>query len=235
MASTRSQSKPLPSTPTSTSSSSPTPAWSHTPSNLTLIWLAISLPLVAWDTGYVFLRPYSMPGGSLHYPIWQPYALYGTIDYTYGWPAWNAHSGFTAAQGFMNFVESAGYVVYLWIVFVYGVQERRKGRGAPKKGDMGSFAWLSESRTVYGRLAAWAVLLGFATAVMTASKTVLYWLNEYFSGFENIGHNGLEALVVLWIIPNGVWIIFPSYMIYVFGQEILQGLEAASNGTEKSK
>lgn len=26
--------------------------WSHTPSNLTLIWLAVSLPLVVWDTGY---------------------------------------------------------------------------------------------------------------------------------------------------------------------------------------
>jgi hypothetical protein len=40
-----------------------------------------------------------MPGGKFHSPIWTPYALYGTVDYMYGWPAWNAGIGFTAAQG----------------------------------------------------------------------------------------------------------------------------------------
>ena len=49
------------------------PAWSHVPSNLTLIWLFISLPLVIWDCGYILLRPYTLPGGSLHSPIWVPY------------------------------------------------------------------------------------------------------------------------------------------------------------------
>ena len=57
--------------------------WSHTPSNLTLIWLAISLPLVIWDTGYTLLRPHSMPGGSLHWPLWKPYDLYGRVDHVY--------------------------------------------------------------------------------------------------------------------------------------------------------
>lgn len=35
----------------------------------------------------------------------------------------------------------------------------------------------------------------------------------------------------MWIIPNGAWLIGPSYMMYVFGGEILQGLEMAATAT----
>jgi hypothetical protein len=42
-------------------------------------------------------------------------------------------------------------------------------------------------------------------------------------------------LILLWIIPNGMWLIWPLYMMYVFGQEILQGLEMAAEGGEARK
>lgn len=48
-----------------------------------------------------------------------------------------------------------------------------------------------------------APLLGFASVVMTVSKTVLYWLQEYYCGFCSIGHNDFYTIVVYWIIPNG--------------------------------
>ncbi|KAL9091056.1 MAG: hypothetical protein Q9165_004983 [Trypethelium subeluteriae] len=203
--------------------------WQHIPSRLTLIWLALSLPLVAWDTGYVLLRPHSMPGGSLHSPIWTPYALYGRVDHIYGFKAWNAHNGFTAAQGTLNVIESLGYAIYLWILLAYGRETPagQKGKEVAKAG-LG-LGWLGEGRVVGGRLAAWAVLIGFGTSLMTVSKTVLYWLNEAFSGFDNIGHNSLIDLTFMWIIPNGLWLVFPSYMIYLFGQEVLDGLESASD------
>ena len=84
--------------------------WSHTPTKLTLAWLAVSLVLVSWDTAYVLLRPHTMEGGFLHEPLWAPYALYGTVDYVYGWKAWDAGEGFTGAQGAMNLVECVMYV-----------------------------------------------------------------------------------------------------------------------------
>lgn len=60
-------------------------------------------------------------------------------------------------------------------------------------------------------------------------------MNEYYSGFENIGHNSLIDLLFLWIIPNGAWLILPSYMIYVSGSEIMQGLTiVAGVGTVSS-
>lgn len=127
------------------------------PSTPTLLWMAISLPLVAWDTAYVLLRPHSMPGGSLHWPLWVPYELYGEIDHMYGFKQWNLHNGFTAAQSIMNVIESLMYVAYLGLWFFYGETNAQGARKA-----------------VRGRAGALAVLLGFSGAVMTVSKTVLY-------------------------------------------------------------
>ncbi|KAI7527552.1 hypothetical protein KC331_g16265 [Hortaea werneckii] len=228
---------PTPRTSSTASSKRPTSpsSWSHTPSNLALLWLAISLPLVIWDTGYVVLRPHSMPGGSLHAPLWTPYALYGTIDYMYGFKQWDAHNGFTLAQASFNAVETGAYGLYLYLVYRYGREEERQGRGAPRRDVLGRLKALADSRTVEGQMAVWVVLLGYSTSFLTFTKTVLYWLNEVFSGFDNIGHNSWSSLFFLWIVPNGAWLVLPAYMIYVFGQEILQGLLIATNGGKKSR
>lgn len=59
-----------------------------------------------------------------------------------------------------------------------------------------------------------APVVGFAAAVMTLSKTVLYWAQEYYCGGCAVGHNTMKDLIVYWIIPNG----------YV-GHEVSAGLE----------
>ena len=164
----RSESPPLPPPKTprrnarSRKSATPAPssptAWSHAPSTLSKVWLAVSLPLVAWDTGYVLLRPHSMPGGSLHWPLWTPYALYGEVDHMYGLKQWSAGNGFTAAQGLLNLVESTLYVAYLWLWFAYAAPAASK----------------SGRKALSGRTGGVAVLVAFSAAVMTLSKTVLY-------------------------------------------------------------
>ncbi|KAJ9602697.1 hypothetical protein H2200_012891 [Cladophialophora chaetospira] len=186
--------------------------YTHRPRLLLLTWLVISVPLVAWDTLYVHLRPLTMPGGKLHSPIWTPYALYGSVDYIYGWPAWDAHNGFTAAQSAMNIPESAFYCWYLYIVARQVADWSSKG-----------FSKLE----VRGEGVSLAVLLALLGAVMTVSKTLLYGLNEYYSGFAGVGHNPWYLLISLWIIPNGLWIVVPSYMTYVLGQEILGFMNGA--------
>ena len=146
--------------------------WVHTPSVALTIWLFVSVPLVAWDAGYVLLRPHSMPGGRLHSPIWTPYALYGTVDYIYGWPAYNARNGFTAAQTVMNIVETIGYLYYLWIVYFYG-STVASGRGA-RKTEKGLVWMLTGEKVVPGRIGAVALLVAYTASAMTLSKTVLY-------------------------------------------------------------
>lgn len=160
-------------------------SWSHAPTTLTLAWLAISLPLVIWDTGYVLGRPATMPGGWAHSPLWTPYELYGRVDHMYGFKQWNLGNGFTAAQGFLNVVETVMYLVY------WGIWYRASAAAVG-----------GERKRIAGRAGAFAVVVGLSASVMTVSKTVLYWLNEYFSGFDNIGHNKPWDLILLWIIPK---------------------------------
>ncbi|KAH6838636.1 hypothetical protein B0I37DRAFT_419568 [Chaetomium sp. MPI-CAGE-AT-0009] len=193
------------------------PGWSHTPSTATLLWMGVSLPLVAWDTAYMLLRPHTMPGGRLHEPLWVPYALYGEVDHMYGFKQWHLGNPFAATQSLMNLAETLLYLVYLGLWYAYG---RAPAPGA--------------RRAVAGRGGALAVLLGFSAAVMTVSKTVLYWLLEYCSGFDNIGQNDTWTLVFLWIIPNGAWIIVPLVvMIFGMGEEIITGLTQGTNSAKK--
>ncbi|OHE91968.1 hypothetical protein CORC01_12756 [Colletotrichum orchidophilum] len=236
MVSTRSSSRALPNGPDASSSipataravataatthpenTSTAQGWSHAPTTWTRLWLLVSLPLVAWDTGYVLLRPWTMPGGHLHWPLYVPYKLYGEVDHVYGWKAFHAGNGFTSAQGALNAVETLMYLAYYWLYFSRGraVESGPAGGGLPMK------------KVVGGRAGALAIVIGFSAAVMTLSKTVLYWANEYFSGFDNIGHNTPLDLLFLWIIPNGAWLLGSGYMILSMGGEIVDGLALAS-------
>lgn len=139
-------------------------SWRHVPSRLTLLWMAVSLPLVVWDTLYVLLRPLTMEGGALFWPLWVPYRLYGEVDHVYGWVAYNAKEGFTAAQGTLNAVETAMYLFYVYEIF-------SQSSGNSSSSSSGKDAGV---RVLSGRAGARAALVGFSAAVMTLSKTVLY-------------------------------------------------------------
>ena len=52
-------------------------------------------------------------------------------------------------------------------------------------------------------------------------------LNEYYSGFANIGHNSAWNLGWLWILPNGLWLVFPTVLVYLLGCEIINGLDGS--------
>ncbi|KAI1169773.1 hypothetical protein F4777DRAFT_169525 [Nemania sp. FL0916] len=213
MATTRSATKGTSSATTTTRSGTAQGGFAHAPGTFTLLWLAVSLPLVAWDCGYVLLRPRTMAGGDLHWPLYTPYALYGEVDHVYGWKAFNAHSGFTGAQGLLNVLETLMYAYYAFVYFRDAVPLI-----------YGGSAGASTKKVMVGRSGATAVLVAFSAAVMTLSKTVLYWLCEYYSGYDNIGHNSTRDLIFLWIIPNGAWLVGPSIMIYELGSEIVGNL-----------
>jgi hypothetical protein len=88
-----------------------------------------------------------MPEGSLHWPLYIPYALYGQIDHIYGWKAFDAKNGFTAAQTALNVVETLMYLVYLWMVW-----RRADKKTTDKKAK-------TTKRTMSGRNGALAVLI----------------------------------------------------------------------------
>jgi hypothetical protein len=114
----------------------------------------------------VLLRPLSMPGGSLHWPIWVPYELYMQADYMYSWQAIDEKNGFTSAQGAMNVLETLLYFYYLYLVYSQGTKLIVTPGGAER-------GFLAH-RHVPGQPGALAVVVGFAAVVMTFSKTLLY-------------------------------------------------------------
>jgi len=114
----------------------------------------------------VLLRPLSMPGGSLNWPIWIPYEPYTRTDYMYGWKAFNEKNGFTSAQGSMNVPETLLYIYYLYLVYSHGASPTAAREGAKTR--------ILTRRSITGQPAALAVMVGFAAAVMTCSKTLLY-------------------------------------------------------------
>ncbi|KAH9039130.1 hypothetical protein EDB85DRAFT_2072564 [Lactarius pseudohatsudake] len=80
-------------------------------------WFLLSTPVVLWDAFYCLMRPRSMVGGDLHW-IWEPYGLYQEIDYVYGIKALQENNGFTSAQAFLNLIEIALNVFYVYLAHV---------------------------------------------------------------------------------------------------------------------
>ncbi|KAJ7220651.1 hypothetical protein GGX14DRAFT_675507 [Mycena pura] len=63
-------------------------------------------------------------------------------------------------------------------------------------------------------ITAWpgAPLVGLTAAVMTLSKTVLYFAQEYYCGFCMIGHNSAKDLLMYYFATNTWWIIVPAFI-----------------------
>ncbi|KXN89027.1 hypothetical protein AN958_06378 [Leucoagaricus sp. SymC.cos] len=75
-----------------------------------------------------------------------------------------------------------------------------------------------------------APVIGFGVALVTLSKTLLYWLNDYYCGFCQIGHNDALTLVIYWVLPNGLWIVVPFAIAWVLGKDIVQSLTVTASG-----
>ncbi|SOV04563.1 related to Adiponectin receptor 1 [Ustilago sp. UG-2017a] len=171
----------------------------HRPRPLISAWLFLSSFVVAWDVGYILLRPRSFLGGDLHW-IWSSYKLYMNIDYIYGLPSWDAKDGFPAAQSLMNVVECFLNLFYVYLVHL---------KATPKS-------------------IAVAPVWGLIAVTMTLSKTILYALNDYCCGWCKTGHNDWNTLVFLYILPNGLWILFPAIIALIFIHELSTTLKVAA-------
>jgi len=71
----------------------------------------------------------------------------------------------------------------------------------------------------------------FGVLSVTLAKTIIYGLIEVFEGYPNVGHNDASTLLWLWIIPNGIWIVVPFFVVIALGQL----LAVEPTATEKPK
>lgn len=124
------------------------------------------------------------------------------------------------------------YAIYQDIDYIYGLKALQEGDGFPNAQSLLNvletllnIAYLS---LAHRSLSPAAPLVGFASATMTLSKTALYWLQEYFCSYCSIGHNSAFDLLVYWIIPNGLWLLVPSLIVYQLGKDISDALHVAA-------
>jgi hypothetical protein len=149
-----------------------------------VIWLIISIMIILWDSGFLFTRPDSFPGGRLAW-IWVPYAKYITIDTGYA----DLHNDFLVAQQIMSLIE-----VFIGIIALY---------------------------LNYNQKYNLAILLAFSTLLLTGAKTILVFVIETVSGFKHVGHNSIHDLILLYILPNSLWLIFPFAGVIVLGRYLI--------------
>ena len=212
----------------------------HTPAPFAILWLLVSLPLVIWDTCYVFSRPYSMPGGGkIHEWFFQPYGFYGTVDYFYGRLSYDENDGFTGAQSVLNVFETILYGYYLFVMGKRVVGGDGFLRGVALK-SINIFArYDDENRAKFvvtgGTDVALAVVLCFTACVMTASKTILYGANEVFSGYRHVGHNDWVKVWLFWTPMNAAWIVVPAYMSYILGKELVEAMSTDKGGRKSRR
>nr|XP_031858314.1 uncharacterized protein CI109_006285 [Kwoniella shandongensis]KAA5525386.1 hypothetical protein CI109_006285 [Kwoniella shandongensis] len=151
--------------------------WGRAGHRLTTAWFT--------DAAYCFFRPRSFTGGDLAW-IWAPYNMvpYSMVDYLYGQPALDSKDGFTNAQALLNVIEVLLALEYLYL-------RHTSPRTSTKVAN--------PRHRYHGH----APLVGFAGALMTVSKTALYFLQEYFCGWCMVGHNDRRTFWTVWVLPNG--------------------------------
>ncbi|KAF8908123.1 hypothetical protein CPB84DRAFT_1959313 [Gymnopilus junonius] len=131
----------------------------------------------------------------------------------------------------------APYALYQEVDYVYGIPALERGDGFTNaQSVLNIIETLMNISYVYlAHVSEWpgAPLIGFGAALMTVSKTVLYWLQEYFCGFCAIGHNTLPDLLLLWILPNGLWIVVPTFIVLRLGKDLASSLNFADAQAKK--
>lgn len=129
------------------------------------------------------------------------------------------------------------YSLYQDVDYVYGIPALERGDGFTNAQSVlnlvENFLNIWYLYLAHAQGSAVAPLVGFASVIMTLSKTVLYLLVEYFCGQCSTGHNDLATLFWLWIVPNGLWILFPSACLYYFGGTLANTLRRAEKGNKK--
>jgi len=169
------------------------------------IWIIIAGVVVAWDCGYLLNRPHSMAGGHLFW-LFQPYSKYITIDLLYG----NMKNSFVVTQAWVNVLEIISG--FLSLIMYHG----------------------SKSSTTKNL----ACLILLITCVATFCKTFLYFCHDFVDmGIHPDQHPADVSwfdYIMLFIVPNIIWIVMPFKCIVHLTKQILAVCEKVQPKANKT-
>ncbi|PPQ99414.1 hypothetical protein CVT24_005401 [Panaeolus cyanescens] len=129
------------------------------------------------------------------------------------------------------------YAWYQEVDYVYGMPAVIEGDGFPNAQALLNLieTTMNISYLYLAYIAQWpsAPLIGFGAALMTCSKTVLYWSQELYCGYCAIGHNDFWTIFALWIVPNSLWTLIPFFIACQLGKDMAQTLNLAAKKQTK--
>ncbi|CAO1617451.1 unnamed protein product [Parajaminaea phylloscopi] len=131
--------------------------------------------------------------------MWPGYQLYETVDNVYSMAAWTEGRGWPMAETTLNIVEDFINAGYLYLALA-GSEEQR----------------------------AVAPLVGLMGVLMTFSKTILYFLSDFWCGWCETSHNSWARWLGLYVLPNGFWIVFPGIITFQLAYEVADRLQYAA-------
>ncbi|KAN0082808.1 hypothetical protein V8E55_008603 [Tylopilus felleus] len=130
------------------------------------------------------------------------------------------------------------YGIYQEVDYVYGLKALQENNGFTNAQSLLNLVETAMNlEYVYlAHVSSWsgAPLVGFAAVTMTLSKTVLYWTQEYYCGGCSVGHNPWDTFLLYFVIPNGLWLVFPSLIVWRLGGDIMGSLSIASQSARKA-
>ena len=70
-------------------------------------------------------------------------------------------------------------------------------------------------------------LFAFMVSTMTFAKTVLYFLlsTSLCGGEHYVNHNDWKTTILLYFLPNGIWIIIPFLCMVATGRKMLASMD----------
>ncbi|KIM27823.1 hypothetical protein M408DRAFT_329766 [Serendipita vermifera MAFF 305830] len=120
------------------------------------------------------------------------------------------------------------YSLYQNIDLVYGVEAHRRGDGFTNAQSLlnvfeviANLTYLFKTHISPDPV---APVIGLSAAIATFSKTVLYWAQEYYCNYCAVGHNEPWTLFIMWMVPNGAWLVFPGMIIWTLYKDIASSL-----------
>lgn len=144
----------------------------HQPTAFVKFWLLVSSIIVIWDFSFIFLRRWSLTSqGGVLAALWPGYDLYEFVDLNYSAKYWLDNRGFPLAQSTLNVMEDILNFSYLYLVH--------------------------QSDPAYRAI---APIVGFSGVLMTFSKTLLYFLCDYYCGWCESGHNDWSTWIFLYAV-----------------------------------
>jgi len=158
-------------------------------------WLAVSSVVVLWDASYVLLQPHSFYPEGRYGAIWIPYAKYATVDKLYSREAFEDFHRGTEGWGV---TQSTMNLVEVALLALYACYAAIGQRGA--------------------------ALLALISCIMTAAKTIAYFLIDYNENWRATGHNDTQTWWTLFFLPSSLWIILPVLVATTIIQRIWREL-----------